>query len=280
MRTRQLPELGRVVVKAQARPCLTWLPSRLALCDAAGRFARRSARAGLVVLHGAARTGRHLGALAEAMKGYFTVHLVDRNGRGQSMPAKPEDGIDGQMDDIETVFSTTSARYLFGHSAGGMIALAAARKLHPDKLALYDPGISVDGSFPAVLVQRFETALANGNLAEAQARLARAVDAVPKWLPLPLLRVLLAGVIASPAGAETRKLLPTTSADFNLIVADDGPAQRFAEIGLRGYGLPSMSPAASPSGLTQTDGTDPFGKVSPQAIDLVGRFFPTDGAIC
>ena len=185
---------------------------------------------GLVVLHGAARTGRHLGALAEAMKGYFTVHLVDRNGRGQSMPAKPEDGIDGQMDDIETVFSTTSARYLFGHSAGGMIALAAARKLHPDKLALYDPGISVDGSFPAVLVQRFETALANGNLAEAQARLARAVDAVPKWLPLPLLRVLLAGVIASPAGAETRKLLPTTSADFNLIVADDGPAQRFAEI--------------------------------------------------
>jgi hypothetical protein len=31
------------------------------------------------------------------------------------------------------------------------------------------------------------------------------------------------------------------------------------------------------SGLTQTDGTHLFGKVSPQAIDLVGRFVQTDG---
>ncbi|BAB49433.1 alpha/beta fold hydrolase [Mesorhizobium japonicum] len=185
---------------------------------------------GLVVLHGAARAAHHYRPLAKALSHRFTVHLVNRNGRGLSAPATPEKGIAGQVDDVAAVFEATRAAYLFGHSAGGMVALEAARVVKAERMAVYDPGISIDGSFPSSLLNQLTRDLELDDLAAAQTHLAKAVGVLPAWLPDFALRWLFGKILSGDGGAELRQLLPTLRDDLGLIEALAGPATRFDDI--------------------------------------------------
>lgn len=184
---------------------------------------------GLVVLHGAGRARQHYRELAERLRQRFTVHLADRHGRGLSLP-RSDDALAAQASDAAAVLRETGARFLFGHSAGGLVALAAARVAPVERLALYEPGVSIDGSFPPAVATELADALRRGDLADAQARLARAVAALPAWLPLSAARGLFRLLLASPAGAELRGLLPLVEPDLRAALADDGPASRFAPL--------------------------------------------------
>jgi pimeloyl-ACP methyl ester carboxylesterase len=128
------------------------------------------------------------------------------------------------------VFEATGARFLFGHSAGGMIALETVRRVPVERLALYEPAISIDGSFSVSLAERFRQALARNDFARAQVGLAKTVGAIPWWIPNMPLRWLFRRLMAGPAGAQLRELLRAAMVDFDIAIEMDGPAARFADI--------------------------------------------------
>lgn len=87
----------------------------------------------LLVVPGALSDAADYTALAEALAPRFTVHAVDRRGRGGSGPQGEDYGIADECADLAAVRAATGARYVFGHSYGGPVALEAARR---------DPGIA------------------------------------------------------------------------------------------------------------------------------------------
>ena len=82
----------------------------------------------------------------------------------------------------------TGAGLLVGHSYGGLIALEVARNNDAfAKIAVYEPGVSIDGSMPVYWMPGYEKKLAEKRnldalveftLADAPARLAK----LPAWL--------------------------------------------------------------------------------------------------
>jgi pimeloyl-ACP methyl ester carboxylesterase len=187
---------------------------------------------GLVVLHGAGRARRHLRPLALALRGRFTVHLVDRNGRGLSLPRDDAGGLAGQARDIAAVIEATGARFLFGHSAGGMVALAAAGISRLDGLAVYEPSVSFDGSYVRPPADEMVSAIEQGDFAGGQIELARVVGALPRWVPDAPLHWGLSLLLAAGAGRGLRELLPLVGPDIAQSMADDGPAGRFSHLTL------------------------------------------------
>jgi pimeloyl-ACP methyl ester carboxylesterase len=202
----------------------------------------------LVMLHGAGRARQHLRELATVLGGDYRVHLVDRNGRGLSLARDDAAGFAGQASDVVAVLEATGSRLLFGHSAGGAVALEVARQRNLERLALYEPGISVDGSFPPELAAALRRGLRSGDLGRAQTDLAFGVGALPAWFPKGPARALFRLLLASKAGAELRGLLPLVLPDLEAILAGDGPVSRFSGIETRTLVLWG---ARSPAYLTE-----------------------------
>jgi pimeloyl-ACP methyl ester carboxylesterase len=100
---------------------------------------------GLIVLGGALRTSQDYLPLASALAGSFTVHVVDRRGRGASGPQGEQYALDKEVDDLLAVQADTRARLAFGHSYGGLVVLETARSFPVfDRIAVYEPGVLAD----------------------------------------------------------------------------------------------------------------------------------------
>jgi pimeloyl-ACP methyl ester carboxylesterase len=78
---------------------------------------------------------------------HFTVHILERRGRGQSSPQGADYGIGKEQEDVNALQQATGASLLVGHSFGGLVALETARN-NPSftKIAVYEPGVSLNGS--------------------------------------------------------------------------------------------------------------------------------------
>ena len=122
---------------------------------------------GLMVLHGGARAGHHYAKLAEALSDSFTVYLPDRRGRGLSGPAGENYNLQKEMDDVQALLESTAAHFLLGHSAGGFFALESALRFPVEKLALYEPAVSINGSLPTDWVPACQEALDKEEWAKA-----------------------------------------------------------------------------------------------------------------
>jgi pimeloyl-ACP methyl ester carboxylesterase len=96
----------------------------------------------VVLLHGSMESARsHIG-LAAALADAFTVYLPDRRGRGLSGPAGPDYGVRTEVEDLAAVLAESGAQLVFGVSAGGLVALEAARTLPAIlKVAVYEPAL-------------------------------------------------------------------------------------------------------------------------------------------
>src|SRR5258708_73251 len=82
---------------------------------------------GVIVIPGVLATASDLAAVATLLaERYYTVHVVQRRGRGGSGPQGERYGIARECEDIEAVRARTGARLIFGHSFGGLVALRAA----------------------------------------------------------------------------------------------------------------------------------------------------------
>lgn len=104
---------------------------------------------GMVLVQGAMGTAEDYGELAEALAPHFTVHALDRRGRGLS-PRHYDTGhtIDRDVEDVDAVLAATSAGRVFGLSSGAVIALEAAKMLpRVTRAAVYEPPFYATG-FP------------------------------------------------------------------------------------------------------------------------------------
>jgi pimeloyl-ACP methyl ester carboxylesterase len=117
----------------------------------------------VVIVPGAFRAAIHYDALSRHLADRFTVHVMNRRGRGGSGPQGDAYSLEKEVEDVGAVLRAFGAAILFGHSYGGLVALEAAR-VHPvEKLALYEPSVSVDGSMTFPWVGDLDAALARGD---------------------------------------------------------------------------------------------------------------------
>jgi pimeloyl-ACP methyl ester carboxylesterase len=124
---------------------------------------------------------------AQELADSFTVHAIDRRGRGQSGPQGSEYSIRKECEDLMAVQEATGAAFLFGHSFGGLVALETARTNNPfKKIALYEPGVSINKSIPITWLPPYEKALNENDTLKAFAVFVRATAPVKSARIMPL----------------------------------------------------------------------------------------------
>jgi pimeloyl-ACP methyl ester carboxylesterase len=206
------------------------------------RIGFRSVGAGsvIVVLHGAMETAQSHLDLAAELAPDARIVLPDRRGRGASGPARPDDGIARQIEDLEAVIAATGARALIGISSGALVALEAARALPDlDRVVLFEPPLSIDGSLAMDWLDRFDAEIAAGRTAAALVTGMLAAEMGPPWmlkLPRPVLELMTSAMLSvekrrPPAnGAAFGSLAPTLHTDGRILADMDGPLARFAGV--------------------------------------------------
>ncbi|MUV86577.1 alpha/beta fold hydrolase [Natronomonas sp. CBA1123] len=116
----------------------------------------------LVLLHGGTGCRRHWDALTPHLVDSFTVIRPDRRGRGDSGDHE-EYGLDREVADLRAVLATVDGdATVFGHSFGGLVALAAADDADIDRLVLYEPALLVGEHGDGNLASRMQAHLDAG----------------------------------------------------------------------------------------------------------------------
>jgi pimeloyl-ACP methyl ester carboxylesterase len=115
----------------------------------------------VLVIPGALSVAAGYVAFASTLAEHFTVHIIERRGRGLSSPQGEDYSIRKECEDVLALQQETSASFLVGHSFGGLVALEVARN-NPvfAKIAVYEPGVSINGSIPMGWIPGYEKKLA------------------------------------------------------------------------------------------------------------------------
>ncbi len=122
----------------------------------------------VIVIPGALSLASDYTTFAEALSQRFTVHIIERRGRGLSGPQGHDYSIIKECEDVLAVQRETGASMLVGHSFGGLVALEVARNSQVfTAIAVYEPGVSIDGSVPANWIPRYEKKLAENKPLDA-----------------------------------------------------------------------------------------------------------------
>src|SRR6266496_5485853 len=81
----------------------------------------------VLVIPGALSMAADYAAFASALAEHFTVHIIERRGRGKSSPQGDDYSMAKEREDVLALQQKTGASFLVGHSFGGLVALEAAR---------------------------------------------------------------------------------------------------------------------------------------------------------
>jgi pimeloyl-ACP methyl ester carboxylesterase len=119
----------------------------------------------LVLVHGASADHTRWHALLPHLEPHFTLHVVDRRGRGASGD-KAGYALEDEAADIAALAETIGDEVsVLGHSYGAMVALEASLRTSAiTKLALYEPGVGV--AMPPGFTDRMAGLLAQGRREE------------------------------------------------------------------------------------------------------------------
>lgn len=97
----------------------------------------------LILLHGGSETRHAWNALRPHLADDFTLVIPDRRGRGDSGDADEYD-LEREVSDLAALVDTLDGDVsVFGHSFGGLVALAAAEEIELEQLVLYEPSILI-----------------------------------------------------------------------------------------------------------------------------------------
>ena len=150
----------------------------------------------VLVVPGVLSMAADYAAFARALSEHFTVHTIERRGRGESGQQGDDYSIVKECEDMLALQAETDAALLVGHSYGGLVALEVARNNKAfSKIAVYEPGVSIDGSMPTAWMPEYEKklserrnldALVDFTLADAPPR----IQKTPRWLMKLLLLML------------------------------------------------------------------------------------------
>ena len=119
----------------------------------------------IVLVHGVLADHSRWDALRPHLEPAYTVHAMDRRGRGASGDA-PDYAAEREFEDVATVVDATAEASggpvaVYGHSAGASFALGAATLTsNIGRLVLYEPAVNTFDLLPDGLLERLDTLLA------------------------------------------------------------------------------------------------------------------------
>ncbi len=187
----------------------------------------------VLVLPGVLSMASDYASFACALAERFTVHTIERRGRGKSGPQGDDYSIVKECEDVLAVRRETGAGLIVGHSYGGLIALEAARGNNMfTRIAVYEPGVSIDGSMPVYWMPGYEKKLAENRnldalveftLADAPARLSK----LPPWLMKLLLRMFF---VRFPESRQMLGLLQENIREWREIARLDSSCENYREV--------------------------------------------------
>jgi hypothetical protein len=122
---------------------------------------------GLVVVHGTMQSAASQRELAEALSGTFTVHLMNRRGRGRSgdYPALADYDPSMEVADIRAVVAATGATTVLGISSGAILAAEVGLRDPGLAIVLFEPALVADGSLDLdAFLRRFDPEVARGDV--------------------------------------------------------------------------------------------------------------------
>ncbi len=187
---------------------------------------------GIILVPGVLSVAENYSQLAICLSERFTVYSLQRRGRGKSGPQGNEYSVLKECEDLDSLQRLTGATYLFGHSYGGFIALEAAKKNKAfAKIAVYEPGISVDGSINMSWIPEYEKQLVAGqNMASLAIFSVKAGPENAQKTPLWLMKWILPLFIRGPQRAQMFALLPANLREHQQIELRDNTFPAYHEI--------------------------------------------------
>jgi pimeloyl-ACP methyl ester carboxylesterase len=247
---------------------------------------------GVVIVQGGGTDAGVYRRLASRLAASFTVHSYNRRGRGHSAARPGDYGLDTEIADLGSVVKHFGSSRVIGHSVGGYFALAGARALPGiTRLALFDPTVSVAGSFPSDFLPEFERLVAAGATVDAMVEMGRALNNPGSTMPVWVQRAAVRAVLLTPPGRTMAALLPTVPAESRLAVQGDGPATQWSGVAARtrfsigqrspGYYLTSarqlvaVMPDASVEIIPRL-GHDAVARAGANLVDSLTRFLEDD----
>jgi pimeloyl-ACP methyl ester carboxylesterase len=238
---------------------------------------------GVALVGGAFRAAADYLPLATELAGVATVHVIDRRGRTGSGPQGPSYCLDRECEDLAAVARATGARAAFGHSFGGLVVLeTAARTTVFDRVAVYDPGVSVAGSIPLGWLPGYRRLLDAGDAPGAFAHFVQGSGGAPAFvarLPRWYLKAVLRVVMRGRSWQRYARLLEAAYHEHVEVGrADSGSLERFravrAEVLLLGGG---RSPACLSSELLPVLASE-LGHADVEVLDPLDHFAPDEKA--
>jgi pimeloyl-ACP methyl ester carboxylesterase len=213
----------------------------------------------VVVIPGALAMASDLTAFAALLAQRHTVHVVQRRGRGGSGPQGDRYGIERECEDVGALCARTGARLIFGHSFGGLVALrAACGSTAFDAVAVYEPGISVEGSIPVDWTDRARQEVSAGANFEAFITFIRGVNPGQTGrVPRRLLRVILRRAIPRAELRQNLALMPQAISEHIEAGRLDGRLADYRDVAaatliMRGKGRGTSRQAGVLSRLAET----------------------------
>jgi pimeloyl-ACP methyl ester carboxylesterase len=201
-----------------APPAATWRAVMSADGTAIGYLTTGSGPS-VIVVPGTLEVAAEFASFAGLLGQGYTVHTIERRGRGLSGPQGDDYGMAKECEDIAAVRAATGSTLIFGHSYGGLIALEAARTSGGfGKVALYEPGVSVRGAIPMEWITPCQRLVAKGKHLDAFATFS--VAAGPRQarrMPVWLMKRLLPLFIGAVEREQIFDLLPTSIIEHRVI---------------------------------------------------------------
>ncbi|HEX9133183.1 MAG TPA: alpha/beta hydrolase [Ktedonobacteraceae bacterium] len=187
----------------------------------------------VLVLPGILSMAADYAAFARALAEQFTVHTIERRGRGESGPQGDDYSIVKECEDVLAVRVETGASFLVGHSYGGLVALEVARN-NTDftKIAVYEPGVSIAGSMSTGWMPGYEKKLARNKYLDALVEFTLAdapppLSKTPPWLMKLGWRLLF---IRFPESRQMLGLLHQNLREWREIARLDSSYENYREI--------------------------------------------------
>lgn len=186
-------------------------------------------------------------ALSRELGDGWAVDVYDRRGRGRSSDQPEDYSLDTEIADVQLMLRHTGARNLFGHSLGGAVVLNAVQAfqgndaddsrfvdpgLVPDRLAVYDPAINIEGEMNASWMREFIAEAERGRTGRALSIMHRGMRGSPTLsrVPAPILAALLGVATRTPWGRASRKLVSSGTGELLAALEEVESAREFASL--------------------------------------------------
>ena len=173
--------------------------------------------------------------LAKGLGDGWAVDVYDRRGRGNSSGQPADYSMATEIEDVRTVLKATGARNILGHSLGGSVALNAVQEFTgtgfvPDKLAVYDAAVNIDGSIDTAWLDGFEDAVNNGRVGHALAHMKKATSpgSAMARIPEPVLAGLMAVLSRTKVNRMFQQVMPSGVGELRAAYDEKDHARDFS----------------------------------------------------